>query len=970
MIRFKKHPDKTEDILKILHPIVKEWFFSRFKEFSLPQKYGILEVHSRNNVLISAPTGATKTLTAFLSIINELVDSAEKGILEDKIYAVYVSPLRALNYDIEFNLKQPLKEIQELFKKHSKKMQEIRIATRTGDTSASEKSAMLKKPPHILITTPETLSIVLSAKRFREKLNKVDWLIVDEIHALAENKRGTMLSLAIEFLDRLNNYSLTRVGLSATVSPIEEIAKFLVGFNGEQPRNCKIIDVQFIKQLDLKVISPVNDYIYTDYQTQHKALYALLHNIIQEHKTTLIFTNTRASTERVVDTLKTMFPKYYTDNTIAAHHSSLSKDIRLDVEDKLRKGQLKCVVSSTSLELGIDIGYIDIVVLLSSPKSVARALQRCGRSGHQLHSITKGRLVTLDRDDLVECSIILKDAIEKKIDKVHIPRNALDVLSQMIYGFLINESILEDELFKIIRGSYSYHTLKREDFNSVIGYLTGESLSLEESNVYAKLIRFEDNTLKTRGKLSRVLFMTNVGTIPDEARIRVKLGNKVIGYLDEAFLERLRPGDVFVLGGSTYEFRYSRGNTAVVKTSIGRPPTIPSWISEMLPLSFDIALDISKFRRYVNEMLEQKKSKQEILKFIKKYLYVDNNAASAIYTYMYEQFMFSKIPHDKRVIIETFNDGELHYAVFHTIFGRRVNDVMSRAVAFYLYVKNKTKLNIGISDNGFYISSEKKLNLGKPLESLALQDIRKLMEKAIENTEVLKRRFRNCAVRSLMILRSYKGHTKSVSRQQFSSQRLLKYLTENFKDFPILKEAKREVLEDLMDIENAIKVFNDIKDKKITVEQISLPFPSPFATKLVLEGKTDIFRMEDRLKFLKELHQKILVDISRRYKNKKVDIETLKESFSYDEFWKELEEQKEFEQEENRELMKLEFIAIADKIDATADQKRKMIELIDGYNQFDEKFIKWVYDFIQNKASLLSPKLARFLVSRLKEIKP
>jgi len=968
MITFKEKPDKREDILKILHPVVKEWFFSKFKDFSLPQRYGILEVHSRNNVLISAPTGATKTLTAFLSIINELVDSAEKGILEDKIYAVYVSPLRALNYDIEYNLKQPLKEIEELFKKHSKKKQEIRIATRTGDTSSSEKASMLKKPPHILITTPESLSIILSSKKFRERLTNVEWLIIDEIHSLAENKRGTMLSLAVEFLDRLNNYSITRVGLSATVAPIDKIAEYLVGYKGDQPKDCKIIDVQFIKQLDLKVISPVKDYIYTDYNTQHKQLYHLLHDIIQKHKTTLIFTNTRASTERVVDTLKTMFPKHYTEETIAAHHSSLSKDIRLGVEDRLRKGLLKCVVSSTSLELGIDIGYIDIVILLSSPKSVARALQRCGRSGHQLHSVTKGRLVTLDRDDLVECSIILKDAVEKKIDKVHIPTNALDVLSQMIYGFIINEAIKPGELYEIIKQSFSYHTLKKEDFNSVIDYLTGEGISLEERNVYAKAIKFEDGTIKARGKLSRMLFMTNVGTIPDEAKIRVKVGNTVVGYLDEAFLERLRPGDVFVLGGSTYEFRYSRGNTAVVKTSIGRPPTIPSWISEMLPLSFDLALDISKFRRYMNDLFEQKKSKQKILEFIKQYLYLNDTAAQAIYSYFYEQYMFSKIPHDKRILIETFNDGERHYAVFHTMYGRRVNDVLSRAVAFYLYIKNKTKLDMGITDNGFYISSENKLNLGKPLESLALQDIRRLMNKAIENTEVLKRRFRNCAVRGLMILRNYKGHTKSVSRQQFSSQRLLKYLMENFEGFPILKEAKREVLEDLMDIENAIKIFKEIKENRIKVEQINLPFASPFSIKMVLEGKTDIFKMEDRLKFLRDLHQKVLADISRKYKSKDLDIETLKESFSYEQFWNEIEEQKEFDEEETKEMMKLEFIALSDKIDATADQKRKMLELIDGYKKFDEKFARWAYDLIHNNPHL-SKKLVKFISDRLREVK-
>ncbi|MBI2581053.1 DEAD/DEAH box helicase, partial [Candidatus Woesearchaeota archaeon] len=411
-------PNTSEEILGILHPLVKQWFFSQFKEFSLPQLFGVMEIHSRSNILVSAPTGATKTLTAFLSILNELVDCSEKGILEDKIYCVYISPLKALNNDISKNLKEPLAEMEKIAGKNFG----IRVGVRTGDTEPAEKAKMLKKPPHILITTPESLAIVLSSSRFVDHLKAVEWCIVDEIHALAENKRGVHLSLSLERLQRLSP-AMTRIGLSATIAPLSEIAKFLVGISdvgSGQYRNCKICDVQFVKKMDLNVISPVPDLIDVSQASMRDAMYGLIDSLIQQHRTTLIFTNTRSATERVINHLKEKFPKRYAaaEQTIGAHHGSLSKGHRYGIESALRSGKLKCVVSSTSLELGIDIGYIDLVILLGSPKSVARAIQRIGRSGHRLHETSMGRIVVLDRDDLVECAVLLKSAIERDIDRI------------------------------------------------------------------------------------------------------------------------------------------------------------------------------------------------------------------------------------------------------------------------------------------------------------------------------------------------------------------------------------------------------------------------------------------------------------------------------------------------------------------------------------------------------------------------
>ncbi len=855
MIRYKRTPNKPEHINNILHPLVKKWFFSRFKEFSIPQLHGVMEIHSRNNLLVSAPTGATKTLTGFLSIINELIDSEEKGILEDKIYCVYISPLRALSYDIEHNLKTPLKEIEEL---KGDKLN-VRVAVRTGDTSQYERQKMLKNPPHILITTPESLSLMLSSPKMRENLRAVQWCIIDEVHALAENKRGTHLSLTLEHLEYLCEH-MTRIGLSATISPLEEVAKYLVG----PDRPCKIVDVQFIKDIDLKVLSPVPDLIDTTFEDMHNAMYRQLHKMIQPNKTTLIFTNTRAATERVVHNLKERHPKDYAGN-IGAHHGSLSKEHRFKIEQDLREGRLKCVVSSTSLELGIDIGSIDLVILLNSPKSVARALQRIGRSGHRLNEVAKGRIMALDRDDLVECAVLLKSAKEKKIDKIHIPKNALDILAQQIVGMAVIQKIQLEELFKIFKRSYCYADLKRKDFMEIIDYLSGKFASLEDRHIYAKIWYDEDTgEIGKKGRLGRVIYLTNIGTIPDEARVSVKIGNEVVGTIDEGFLERMRPGDIFVLGGNTYQFKYTRGMTAQVSASIDRPPTVPSWFSEMLPLSYDLAKDIGRFRRLTDEKFMMGKTKKDIMKFFDKFLYVDKNGAESIYKYLKEQYDYLEIPSDKKIVVEHYNDGKLHHYIFHALFGRRTTDALSRAVALAISRTLHKDVEIGINDNGFYIASEQGLDIKKIMKLIKSDKLELILNTAIDKSEVLKRRFRHCASRALMILRTYKGRTKNVGRQQMASFLLLSAVRRLNPNFCILKEAKREVLEDLMDIKNAKNVLNMIEEKKIKIVYKETTIPSPFAFNIVSQGYSDILRIEDKMEFLKRMHEMILVKIGKK----------------------------------------------------------------------------------------------------------
>jgi len=890
MITFQKEIYSDEEIYEILHPIVRKWFKEKYKSFTLAQKYAVIDIHNRENVLISSPTGSGKTLAAFLAILNELIFLSERNELKDEVYCIYISPLKALDNDIEKNLNLPLKELEYISEhcvpgissvrsQRANKKFNIRILVRTGDTPTAKRAEMLKKPPHILITTPETLAITLCAPKFREKLRNVKYVIVDEIHSLAENKRGAHLSVTLERLQNLVEHSnpnnkLTRIGLSATVAPLDKVAEFLVGYTqyfekGKvvmKPRDCKIIDVNFLKQLDIKVLCPVNDIINAPQEEINDKMYELLDNLISTHRTTLIFTNTRSGTESVVFHLKDKFKDKYKDN-IMAHHSSLSRELRLDVENKLKDGKLKAIVSSTSLELGIDIGYIDLVVLISSPKSVARALQRIGRSGHRLHEKSKGRIIVVDRDDLVECALILKNAVEGKIDEIYIPENCLDVLAQQIYGMSIEDTWNIDKAFDLIKRSYCYRNLSKDDFSSVMSYLAGEYTSLEERYVYKKIwIDYEKNLFGRSGKLARVIYSTNIGTIPDEAAVIVKCGNKVIGKIDEAFLEMLQRNDIFVLGGKIYKFNFARGMVANVTPSTG-PPTIPSWFSEQLPLSFGLSLEIQKFRLLMEEKFKTCE-KDKIIKFCREYLYIDFNSANSIYEYFKEQFLYAKIPHINRLIIEFYKGyGNRKFVIFHSLFGRRVNETLSRAIAYIISKEERKNIGISVSDNGFYLSAEGKIKALQGFKRLNSKNLREILIEAIDKTEVLARRFRHCATRSLMILRKYKGMEKSVGKQQLSSKILLNFVKEINENFPILNEARREVIEDFMDVKNAENVLKWIEEKKIKVEFINTVIPSPFAFNLIAQGYMDVLKYEERIEFIRRMHKAILEIIKAKEKS-------------------------------------------------------------------------------------------------------
>jgi Lhr-like helicase len=1026
-----------EEIHAELHPFVREWFQSQFTEFTPPQRSSIRNIQQGNNCLISSPTGSGKTLSAFLAIINDLVERADTGRLDDTIHCIYISPLKALANDINRNLTEPLAGISRVAERYRRTIP-IRVGTRTGDTTAYERTKMLERPPHILITTPETLAIALTSTKFSQALRSVRYVIIDEIHALAENKRGTHLSLSLERLARKAQF--TRIGLSATVAPLEEIAAFLVGYDDpdeKRHRDCRIVDVQYLKRLDLKVLSPVPDLIATSHKAMQDATYALLHDLIQSHRTTLVFTNTRSGTERVVHQLKDRYPAAYANvldaddeqerirgregtfrealgeeaeleapeaggareslgetktaeqaepaepaaaktvtrkmpkNLIGAHHGSLSKQHRLQIETMLKAGDLRAVVCSTSLELGIDIGFIDLVILLGSPKSVARALQRIGRSGHKLHEEAVGRIIVMDRDDLVECSVLLKAAVEKKIDRVRIPRNALDVLAQHLYGMAIEDVTPIEDAWRTVRSSGCYDGLTRKEFDDTLMYLSGEFTELSERNIYGKIWLDRDaGTFGRKGKLARLIYMTNIGTIPDETNVLVKIGEHTIGTITEDFSERLKPGDVFVLGGEPYEFRYSRGMTAQVSTSAGRMPTVPNWVSEMLPLAYDLACEIQKFRKYMAQWLAMGKSAAEIKEWIRGYLYVDEHGVEAIYRYFDQQHRYSLIPHAHRLVVEHFKDGNKKHVFFHTVYGRRVNDVLARALGYINGRLTGRDVEVTITDNGFALKSTQPIQALRAISLLREDELPRLMAVALDQSEVMKRRFRHCAARALMILRSYKGQQKSVGRQQISSTLIMAAVKRIGSDFPILKETRREILEDHMDITHAMEVVRSWADGTVEMVERTTEVPSPFAFHLLLQGYVDILKMEDRVAFVQRMHEMVLAEIGDGPKRAKERDKTVLPAmeFTYERLWEEQEAVKRKKEEDYTGYLKDELRKVSRRIGMDADAYYHTSRLIDGeLTGFPQAYLDWLRTLLTGTVPKAWPDdLVKFLEEKRK----
>ncbi len=585
--------------LRTFHPLVQHWFREQLGEPTEPQRLGWPKIAAGQNTLIAAPTGSGKTLAAFLVCLDDLLCQWLKGELDDRVQVVYVSPLKAFSNDIHRNLEVPLAQINQIAIQQGNEACPIRTMVRTGDTPASERQKMLRKPPHILVTTPESLYLLLTSAKARVILTTTRTVIIDEIHALARDKRGSHLTLTLERLSAICPRRPVRIGLSATQRPIDEIGRFLVGVSDDSHSThkpvaapCEIVDIGHARQLELGIEVPPSELAAICSHGQWTEIYQRLEYLIGQHRSTLIFVNTRRMAERVAHRLT----EFLGNDTVANHHGSLSREIRLDAEQRLKSGSLRAIVATASLEMGIDVGYIDLVCQLGSPRSIATFLQRVGRSGHSLGKIPRGRLFPVTRDELIECIALVAAVRGGQLDQIEIPVAPIDILAQQIIATVASEDWNETEFFSLCRRAWPYRNLTRDQFDSVLK-LTSEGIS-HGSKRGAHLHRdiISGRVRARRG--ARLAALTSGGAIPETADYRVvaEPDNTHVGTVDEDFAIESLPGDVFLLGTTSWRICHVRGGEVTVQDAQGAPPSIPFWFGEAPGRTRELSDEISQLR--------------------------------------------------------------------------------------------------------------------------------------------------------------------------------------------------------------------------------------------------------------------------------------------------------------------------------------------------------------------------------------
>lgn len=801
------------------------------------------------------------TLAAFSVLINDLIRRAKAGKLENSVYCLYISPMKSLVNDVQRNLSEPLNSIQTRLDRDTLD-QEIRHATRHGDTSSYDRRRMLDETPHILNTTPETVAILLNSPKFRELLRTVEYLIVDEVHSLADNKRGSHLAVSLERITHLANSTPIRIGCSATIEPLESLAEFLVGSETEADtaRPHHIADARFSRQIDVELISPAPNLAAVPKWQLQDLFYDILHDLIQQYSNTLVFTNTRSGAERILYQLRERYPTIYTSDNSGCHHGSLSEGRRVHVESGLKDGIFDVVTTSTSLELGIDMPHLDLVIQIGSPKSVAALLQRIGRAGHQLGKTVTGRVIALEPDDLIECTVMLDLAITGQIDRVSIPAEPHDVAIQHIFGMSINAVKAEREVWEILTQAYPYWTYTEDQWESVLRYLTAEYPGLAEQNFYPKIWRdlndapdgehhydefpVGESLIGSRGRLARPIYLTNVGTIPDSFTCHVFLrdSEEWVGDLDEAYLDTLDPGDVFILGGSNYKFRYRRGAKVYADHTSDRP-TVPTWFSERLPLTHDVGVAIADFQ--ADLIAKYRAGGPAVIREWLRTYPIDENAVRSIarlYSDQLKSFGPTGLATQHRLPIEEEIDRDRFKRRYyiHSLFGRRFNDGFARLLASLAAESAVVDVTFAVADSGFtlVLPMNQKIDIVSIIESINPDNIQATIIRSLHDTDLLQRYFRMNATRSFLILKRYKGYEKSVGEQQFSSEMLLSYASE-LDDFPVMEETYREILYDKFDLPTLNRYIKRIHAGEIEICHHHVEQPSPRAQGLASLSTSD-----------------------------------------------------------------------------------------------------------------------------------
>src|SRR5438477_4943837 len=813
-------------------PFVRQWFETTFSEATPPQRDGWDAIASGRDTLIVAPTGSGKTLASFLWALDHLHRHGLERRLEDRVYVVYISPLRALNNDIERNLRAPLAGIRAAAEAQGLDLPEVRVAVRTGDTLAAQRQAMTRRPPHILITTPESLYILLTSAGFRPALSRARFVIVDEVHALLGSKRGAHLALSLERLQALVQEAgeprPQRIGCSATVRPVEEALAFVTGATAREP---VIVDAGFSRDLDVAVVSPVDDFLTATSDTVWDATLQQVAELVQAHRTTLVFAQSRRSAERLARDLNDRI----TDGRVAAHHGSLSRRARLEAENRLKDGQLKALVATSSLELGIDVGAIDLVVSLPAPRNVAAALQRVGRAGHLLSRVSKGRIVVTKGQELIEAAAVVRSIRARRLDRIASPEAPLDVLAQQIVASVAAESIGLDELHARFRQAAPYRELSRDEFLLVVRALS-EPLPREVKGLGPRVLwdRVNDRLHARRG--SRFLALTSGGTIPDAGLYDVYVAETdlKVGTLDEEFVTESLPGDVFLLGSHAWKIAKVQADRVLVEDAQGMSPTIPFWKGEHPSRSWDLGVAVGRLRRDAADRLDA----PDFPECAARECGLDARATTAMQAWLVKAGeVLQGIADDQGIVVESFSDemGGRH-AMIHSVFGMRINGAWGMALREQVRRRFGLLAEVSHVDDGILLSfapGQVPPNPERLVTLVAPEELDTLLGDALIGSPLFGTRFRHAAVRALFIPRMTRGQRTPAYLQRLKADALLEAVRGQ-PDFPVVAETLRECFNDAYDVPRLKRILERLHDREVWTRYVDTPLPSPFVYPLLL----------------------------------------------------------------------------------------------------------------------------------------
>ncbi|HZT07492.1 MAG TPA: DEAD/DEAH box helicase, partial [Chloroflexota bacterium] len=833
------------------HPLVQSWFAERFGAPTEPQAHGWAAIAAGRHTLIAAPTGSGKTLAAFLWSINRLVERAVAGNLADRTQVVYVSPLKALGNDIEKNLRDPLEGVRRAATESGIALPEIRVAVRSGDTPAVDRSRMLRRPPHILITTPETFFILLTAEGSRTFLADAKTVIVDEIHAVAGDKRGSHLAISLERLDALVGAPVQRIGLSATQRPIEEVAALLVGApRPGEPRDdvrqrCAIVDVGHRRPMRLSVAVPDQELGPIASHELWAETYDRIAREVQEHRATLVFVNTRRQVERVAHALGQRLG----DERVAAHHGSLSRETRLKAEQALKTGAVPVMVATASLELGIDIGYVDLVCHIGAPRLFATLLQRVGRSGHWLGAIPHGILYPMTRDDLLQSAAAIRGVRAGELDRLSIPENALDILAQQMVAIAASGPIGEDDLFDLVRRAHPYRNLPRRDFDAVLEMLS-EGIATERGRRSAHLHLDRVHRVIRPRRGARLAAITSGGAIPDVADYDVieDPAGIFVGKVHEDFAVESLAGDIFLLGNHSWRIRRVEAGRVRVEDAQGAPPTIPFWFGEAPARSLEMSASVSALREEVARRLPDRKGAVD---WVVEETDLDPAGAEQIVDYVDETVrMLGAVPSQRTIVAERFFDeaGGMQLVV-HAPFGGRINRAWGLALRKRFCVTFDFELQAAATDDGIVISLGERHSF--PLASVfgmvRTATLEQDLIQATLKSPMFTNRWRWNAGRSLALLRHQGGRRVPMNIQRMRAEDLLAAVfpaqvacQDNMPagpitppDHPLVNETIDNCLHEAMDIDGLRDVLDAIQRGEIEARAVETPAPSPMSHEIL-----------------------------------------------------------------------------------------------------------------------------------------